>query len=322
MDLCNIIQWNIRSIIVGEGAHIAISQPTVSNIIREVTNALNTPEILQKYIKFPLTLEERDKVKREFYNECGIPGVIGCVDGTHIAIIRPANNEERFYNRKQYHSLNVQIICDSDLNILSVDASYPGATNDATVWQMHPLYNYLLECRRNGETLWVLGDSGYPQRTHTMTPIVKSTAGSKESVYTKMHVSARNCVERCIGVLKARFRCLLAARTLHYDPQMAARIVNACCVLHNIAHQARLLQPVLSVEEQQHEQQRQINRIHHEEVTHTRGQANYERSLQDPHNRRVNKALLAGRAERDALIDRICSRSRAVGTEEAFISAM
>ncbi|RVE41118.1 hypothetical protein evm_014234 [Chilo suppressalis] len=213
--------------------------------------------------------------------------------------------EERFYNRKQYHSLNVQIICDSDLNILSVDASYPGATNDATVWQMHPLYNYLIECRRNGETLWVLGDSGYPQRTHTMTPIVNSTAGSKESVYTKMHVSARNCVERCIGVLKARFRCLLAARTLHYDPQMAARIVNACCVLHNIAHQARLIQPVLSVEEQQHEQQRQINRIHHEEVTHTRGQANYERSLQDSHNRRVNRALLAGRAERDALIYRI-----------------
>lgn len=30
------------------------------------------------------------------------------------------------------------------------------------------------------------------------------------------------------------------------------------------------------------------------------------RSLQDPHNRRVNRALLAGRAERDALIERIC----------------
>lgn len=110
-----------------------------------------------------------------------------------------------------------------------------------------------------------------------MTPILNSMPGSKESVYTKMHMSARNCVERCIGVLKARFRCLLVARTLHYDPQTASRIVNACCVLHNIAHGARLIQPILSVQEQQHEQQQQINRVHHEEATHARGQANYER---------------------------------------------
>lgn len=33
-------------------------------------------------------------------------------------------------------------------------------------------------------------------------------------------------------------RCLLADRRLHYTPTSAAKIVNACCVLHNIAHAA------------------------------------------------------------------------------------
>ncbi|KAI4455596.1 dde superfamily endonuclease [Holotrichia oblita] len=44
----------------------------------------------------------------------------------------------------------------------------------------------------------------------------------------------RTTIERCNGVLKNRFRCLLKHRVLHYQPQTAAKIVNACAVLHNL----------------------------------------------------------------------------------------
>ncbi|GBP06348.1 Putative nuclease HARBI1 [Eumeta japonica] len=291
---------------VGDSTYLSMAQCTVSNCIREVTDALNHPAIVQKYIKFPLNPEERNKIKKEFYEECGIPGVIGCIDCTHVAIIKPSNHEERFFNRKHYHSLNVQIICDSDLQILSVDASHPGATNDCIIWQMHPLYEYLRNCRQNGETLWMLGDSGYPQRNILMTPILNALPGTKERIYTDMHMSARNCVERCIGVLKSRFRCLLAARVLNYEPDVAAKIVNACCVLHNIAHGARLQVPALTEQEQREEQQRQVQRQNVENDTIHAGELNYRRFLADPCNRRVNRDLLAGRAERNALIDRIC----------------
>lgn len=40
----------------------------------------------------------------------GMPGVCGCIDGTHVSIIKPKDNEERFLNRKRYHSLNVQMV--------------------------------------------------------------------------------------------------------------------------------------------------------------------------------------------------------------------
>lgn len=52
--------------------------------------------------------------------------------------------------------------------------------------------------------------------------------------YNTQHKSIRSIIERCNGVLKARFRCLLKHRVLHYSPNMASKIVNACIVLHNI----------------------------------------------------------------------------------------
>ncbi|CAG4959027.1 unnamed protein product [Colias eurytheme] len=97
--------------------------------------------------------------------------------------------------------------------------------------------------KKHGEQSWLLGDSGYAQRRWLMTPILNAAPGSRDEVYTTRHVQARNCIERCFGLLKARWRCLLKHRTLHYEPH----IVSACCVLHNIAVQARLPQPVYIV---------------------------------------------------------------------------
>lgn len=73
-----------------------------------------------------------------------------------------------------------------------------------------------------------------------MTPIVDAPPGSAEEYYTNLHCVARNTVERTIGVLKNRWRCLLGHRVLHYHPDTASKIINACCVLHNICNRARL----------------------------------------------------------------------------------
>lgn len=49
-----------------------------------------------------------------FYRVKHFPGVIGCIDCTHVAIIAPKeeNNfpEEAYVNRKGYHSINVQLV--------------------------------------------------------------------------------------------------------------------------------------------------------------------------------------------------------------------
>lgn len=47
-------------------------------------------------------------------------------------------------------------------------------------------------------------------------------------------MSCRALIERCNGLLKMRFRCLLKHRVLHYTAEVASKIINACAVLHNI----------------------------------------------------------------------------------------
>ena len=56
----------------------------------------------------------------------GFPNVIGCVDCTHVKIISPAINEHEFINRKIFHSINVQLICNANLYIMNADVKWPG----------------------------------------------------------------------------------------------------------------------------------------------------------------------------------------------------
>lgn len=61
------------------------------------------------------------------------------------------------------------------------------------------------------------GDSGYPLRATMMTPILNTTPGTPEHFYYNIQVTARNTVERCIGVLKARFRFVIKRKYLLKD---------------------------------------------------------------------------------------------------------
>ena len=59
------------------------------------------------------------RTKQHFYSMAGFPNVICCIDCTHVKVIAPSRNEHEYVNRKGYHSINVQLICDADLRILN-----------------------------------------------------------------------------------------------------------------------------------------------------------------------------------------------------------
>lgn len=79
------------------------------------------------------------------------------------------------------------------------------------------------------------GDSGYPTLPWVMIPIIHADENTPEGRYTHAQIRTRNCVERVIGVMKAKWRCILKHRILHYEPGKARRIIRSCAALHNIA---------------------------------------------------------------------------------------
>lgn len=240
--------------VIGQSFQLSVSQQTASRAINEVCSLI-IEHLGNRFIKFPQNAEEKIRIKEDFMQKTQFPGVIGAIDCTHIAIIKPNVEEHNYLNRKGFHSKNVQLvctefylscnnvqyvlilfqICDSNLTILNINARYPGSCHDAYIWRNSYICEELHHCFETGDrNSWLLGDSGYPQQPWLMTPVPNPPPGSPQERYNQRHAITRNSIERCIGVLKSRFRCLSIERKLRYSPEKAGNIATACAVLHNL----------------------------------------------------------------------------------------
>ena len=94
------------------GDTFGVDKSTVSQAITDVSRALIAKQHL--FIKWPLTNDECTTIKNEFYLRGGFPCVIGCVDGTHVRLQAPSKHENNYVNRKGFHSINVQGVCNHE----------------------------------------------------------------------------------------------------------------------------------------------------------------------------------------------------------------
>ena len=63
------------------------------------------------------------RVFEDFEQVSYLPTVIGAIDGSHIRIIAPSENENAYVNQKRYHSINIQAICNANLIFRDVVAN-------------------------------------------------------------------------------------------------------------------------------------------------------------------------------------------------------
>ncbi|KAL3183242.1 hypothetical protein MRX96_034291 [Rhipicephalus microplus] len=65
--------------------------------------------------------------------EAGLPDVIGAIEGCHVRITRPTACEEDYYNRKKFHSIILQAVCDADMVFPDVFVGFPDRAHEAKV---------------------------------------------------------------------------------------------------------------------------------------------------------------------------------------------
>lgn len=74
------------------GDTFGVDKATVSRAVSDVSKALVNRR--GEFIKWPTDDDELKVIKINFFRRGGFPGVIGCVDGTHIRIQGPHNREQ------------------------------------------------------------------------------------------------------------------------------------------------------------------------------------------------------------------------------------
>ncbi|XP_070844135.1 putative nuclease HARBI1 [Chaetodon trifascialis] len=210
----------------------AMPLATVCRIAHKIIEEMMT--ILHRVIHFPKA-EQMEEVGAGFAHLAGHDGfrsAAGAIDGCHVRILPPAEPQKKSYmNRKLFHSVILQGICDAKGTFLDVYIGQPGSVHGALVLRRSPMYHQALYPPAG---YFLLGDGGYPCLqcpVAIMTPYRQPVA--IEARYDRNHARARNTIERTFGVLKTRWRSIFL-RALEIRPRFAPKMVGACCILHNI----------------------------------------------------------------------------------------
>lgn len=217
-----------------------ISICTVSKVIREVCSAI-TYKLGPKYVRLPQTEEEMIEKASEFLSKYGMQQAFGCIDGTHVPILRPIEHSQDYFCYKQYFSLNVQAVCDYKGMFMDIDCMWPGSVHDAKVFsnssigtklrnEEMPITYHEIVPGRSKVPNYLIGDPAYPLTAYCMKEYEKCSCNS-EVLFNSMLRSARNPVECAFGRLKARWSILTKKIDLALD--FVPTAIYACFVLHN-----------------------------------------------------------------------------------------
>lgn len=217
------------SMLVVAGDFCGVHKSTACKVVRKVSRAIASLRL--QFIHFPETNQNILKTRQGFYDIARFPRCIGAIDCTHVRIQSPGGEEpELFRNRKDFFSINVQTVCDSNLKIQDIVARWPGATHDSTIFN-NSRVRAKFENGEMGDSL-LLGDSGYPIKRYLITPLANTNTPA-ENLFNESVIRTRNPVERSYGVWKRRFPILALGIKLKLN-RIEAVIVSTA-VLHNIA---------------------------------------------------------------------------------------
>ena len=226
-----------------------ISQPSLSRCICNVSNALCSCS--SDFIRFPNEVGQR-MMQQGFQHKFGFPKVLGCIDGSHIPIVAPSINEPLYVDRKGYHSINVQAICDDNSRFIDAVVKWPGCNHDTFMWRQSGIKQGISSGEIQTVDGWFLGDSGYPLSSKLITPIL-SPVTSRERRYNRAFLKTRKTIECTVGIWKSRWTLMdKTGGSLCYSPEVICKLIISTMVLHNFCIDHGLHTDIDIVENEDH----------------------------------------------------------------------
>ncbi|XP_053609528.1 uncharacterized protein LOC128682057 [Plodia interpunctella] len=222
-----------------------IGASTIAEFVREVCSAI---WLLLKESCLPKPSQQRWlDIAKGFSTRANFPNCIGAIDGKHIRVIKPCHSGSMYYNYKQFFSIILMAICDSNYKFITIDVGACGKFGDSAVYQHSNFYKKMiageLEIPESVPISQVntipmpyvlVGDEAFPLSTNLMRPYAKpknSNLNTTKRIYNYRHSRARRYVECSFGILSNKWR--IFHRPLNVDISLATDIIKACCILHN-----------------------------------------------------------------------------------------
>nr|KAJ0198669.1 hypothetical protein LSAT_V11C600316300 [Lactuca sativa] len=195
------------------------SGETISKIVTRVCNAVIRlhPYLLKK--PEPVTENSTDQ-RWKWLKNC-----LGALDGTHIKCLVPLKDKPKYRTRKNDIATNVLGVCSQDMQFIYVLLGWEGSTADDVGYT-------------NGEG-FLAPYRG--QRYHLNNWRVGHQPTTPKELFNMRHSSARNVIEKCFGILKARWGIL--RDNSYYPIDLKNKIIMACCLLHNYIRQEMTIDP-------------------------------------------------------------------------------
>ncbi|KAK4886504.1 hypothetical protein RN001_002775 [Aquatica leii] len=214
------------------GDRFDLGKSSLSAAFMRVVKALCA--LAPRVIKWP-TGEGLEQVKERFRGMAGLPNVIGCVDGTYIAIKAPREDPESYITRKSSYAITLQGICDAELKFTDVFVGFPGSVHDNRIFRNSDIYiavrNHLREYFPHEE--YIIGDKAYPVLNWCIPPFInRGNMTPAKRHFNSTLSKTRQTIERTFALFFGRFRRLKFLDMNRLDCIPAT--VLATCVLHNI----------------------------------------------------------------------------------------
>ena len=173
----------------------------------------------------------------------GFPGMFASLDCMHYEWKNcPVAWQGDFGDKDGKKSIILEAMADGGLHIWHAFFGLPGSNNDLNVLDRSPLIHNMLtsEARDmqfevNGchyDRYYLLTDGIYPEWS-CFVQSIHQPQDEKRSYFAERQEAVRKDVERCFGVLQARF-AIIRNPCRHWSMDVISNIMFTCCILHNM----------------------------------------------------------------------------------------
>ncbi|KAK0401032.1 hypothetical protein QR680_015562 [Steinernema hermaphroditum] len=181
-----------------------IGVSTISKIVLKTCQGL--VEALKAYVHLPSSEQEWRDIAQGFEERWSFPHVLGCIDGKHIKLKKPAKSGSNYLNRKKDFSTVLLAVADSRYKFIYYDLGEFGHNHDSTIFQ-----NSSLGVALSNEELDLPEDASLPDSTRFVPYFFlrDGEATDHQETFNYRLSHARRVIENAFGILCSRWRILL-----------------------------------------------------------------------------------------------------------------